>query len=225
MSETARAKRPYDASGRRARAAQTRARIVDAATELFLERGYAGTTVPAIAERAGVAVETVYRSTSGKAGLLAAGVQAALAGGQERAALPVERREGIRRVIEEPDPARKLAAYAATQPGLWARVGPLLSVLEAAASADEELAELRRAHARQRLDGMRRFAEHLESAEALRADVDAERAADVLWALCAQSTYDSLVRERGWSHADYREWLARMLAAALLEPPAATGRG
>lgn len=218
MSDTARPKRAYDATGRRQRAAETRARIIDAATALFLERGYAGTTVPAIADRAGVAVETVYRSAAGKAGLLAAGVQSALAGGHGRADTPVELRAGIRRVIDEPDPRSKLAAYAATQPGVWGRAGPLLSVLEEAAAADAELAELQRAHEQQRLDGMRRFAQHLHEAGALRADLDATRAADVLWTLCAQSTYDALVRSRGWSGTAYRHWLADMLVAALLEP-------
>jgi hypothetical protein len=55
-----------------------------------------------------VAVETVYRAATGKAGLLEAAVQASLAGGVERAKLPVEQRPGIRRVIEEPDPRRQL---------------------------------------------------------------------------------------------------------------------
>jgi AcrR family transcriptional regulator len=217
MVDEARGKRAYDATARRERAALTRARIVDAATELFLERGYVGATIPAIAERAGVAVETVYRASSGKAGLLAAGVQAALAGGQERAAVPVEQRKAIRDLIAETDPRRKLAAYAATQPGLWARVGPLLSVLDEAAAGDQELAELRDAQEAQRFEGMRSFAAHLRAAGALRAGVDADRAADVLWTLCARATYDSLVHARGWTHADYRDWLADALQAALLE--------
>jgi AcrR family transcriptional regulator len=218
MLTDARAKRGYDASGRRARAIGTRNRIIDAATELFIERGYVGTTVPAIAERAGVAVETVYRSAVGKAGLLAAGVQAALAGGHERAATAVDERDGIRRVIEEPDPHRKLEAYAATQPGVWSRVGPLLNVLDTAAPSDPELAALRSLHSQQRLDGMRRFADHLDSGGWLRAGLTAERAADVLWTLCAQTTYEALVVARGWSAAEYRAWLAQLLADALLAP-------
>src|SRR6478752_4429018 len=111
MSDPARPRRSYDSSGRRARAAESRVRIVNAAAELFLKRGYVGTTVPAIADHAGVAVETVYRATPGKAGLLAAAVQAALAGGADRAELPVEEREGIRRVIDEPEARRQLFAY------------------------------------------------------------------------------------------------------------------
>ena len=117
--ENARPRRRYDATLRTERAAQTRARILETAHRVFLERGYAGATIPSIATQAGVAVETVYRAAPGKAGLLAAVVDAALAGGSENAALSVEARPGIRRVVEEEDPVRKLRLYAATQPGVY----------------------------------------------------------------------------------------------------------
>jgi AcrR family transcriptional regulator len=216
MSEPARPKRRYDGSRRREHATQTRTKIIDAAARMFLERSYSGATIPAIATEAGVAVETVYRSASGKAGLLAAAVQAALAGGVERAELPVEQREGIRRVIEESDPRQQLAAYAATQPGVWSRVGPLLRVLDAAAATDPALVQLKEAHAQQRLNGLRRFADLLEQSKALRPGLTAERAADLIWTICAQANYDALVTTRGWSHEEYRDWLSDTLASSLL---------
>jgi AcrR family transcriptional regulator len=216
MSENARPRRRYDASKRRERATQTRIRIIDAAGRVFLERGYAGATIPAIAAEAGVAVETVYRSAAGKAGLLAAAVQAALAGGAERAELPVERREGIRRIIEETEPRKQLAAYAATQPGVWSRVGPLLRVLDTASNTDDALIELQEGHAHQRLVGLRRFAEFLADRGALRPGLTVGRATDLIWTICAQANYDALVTARGWSHQEYRDWLTDMLAASLL---------
>ena len=216
MSPDTTPRRRYDASRRREHAAATRHRIVEAAAELFVERGYAGTTIPAIAAGAGVAVETVYRSAAGKAGLLAAAVQAALAGGVERSERPVEQREGIRRVIEEPDPRRQLAAYAHTQPGLWSRVGPLLRVLDSAASSDPALQRLQSELATQRLDGMRRLADFLDGQGRLRPGLPAARAADLVWTLCAQANFDALVGQRGWTHREYEAWLADMLAAALL---------
>ena len=100
---------------------------------MFLARGYAGATIPRIASEAGVAVETIYRAASGKPGLLAAVLESVLAGGMVNAELPVEQRPGIRRVIEEKDPARKLQLYAATQPGVYGRAGALLQVLDEAA--------------------------------------------------------------------------------------------
>ena len=216
MSENARPKRRYDASNRRARASENHARIIDAAATMFLENGYVGATIPAIAARAGVAVETVYRAAPGKAGLLAAAVQAALAGGAQRGEVPVEEREAIRRVIDEPDPRHQLHGYAATQPGVWSRVGPLLRVLDEAAAADDELAKLRTAHDEQRHAGMHRFAELLADRDALRSDITTDRAADILWTLCAQATFEALVTARGWTHAEYREWLGDTLSDALL---------
>lgn len=216
MTGNARPKRRYDAPRRRQQAAETRVKLIEAATRVFLERGYAGATIPRIAAEAGVAVETVYRSASGKAGLLAEAVQAALAGGVERSDVPVEERPAIRRVIEEADPRLQLQAYAATQPGVWGRVGPLLRVLDAAATTDESLVELRDRLAAQRLTGLRRFAALLAERGALRPGLSVDRAADIIWTVCAQANYDSLVIARGWTPAEYRDWLAETLAGSLL---------
>jgi hypothetical protein len=126
-------------------------------------------------------------------------------------------------VIDEPNPRKQLAAYAATQPGVWSRVGPLLRVLDAAATTDEALSELKERHAQQRLDGLRRMADMLAHNSSLRPGLSAERAADLIWTICAQSNYDALVTSRGWSHQEYRDWLSTTLASSLLpgtdEPP------
>lgn len=227
MSESARPRRRYDATRRRERAALTRRRIIEAAARLFLDSGYVGTTIPTIAAAAGVAVETVYRSGGGKAELLAAAVQAAVAGGTERAEVPVEERPGIRRVIEEPDPRRQLRAYAATQPGVWGRSGPLLSVLDVAAGHDSALAALQDQLMAQRLDGLRRFAQLLHDRAALRPDLRVDRAADLLWTICAQANYDSLVTRRGWTADEYQAWLGDTLICSLLDErgPAAPNPG
>ena len=216
MVERASHKRRYDATGRRREATHTRTRVIEAAARAFLASGYAGATIPRIAADAGVSVETVYRAAAGKAGLLEAAVRAALAGGVERADVEVEERPAIRAVIVETDPRRQLAAYAATQPGIWSRVGPLLRVLDAAAASDEALQALRDQQAEFRLNGLRRFAALLAERGALRPGLTVDRAADIIWTVCAQANYESLVRARGWSHDEYRDWLTDTLAAHLL---------
>jgi AcrR family transcriptional regulator len=216
MSENAKSRRRYDAPKRREQAAHTRVKIIEAASRVFLELGYTRATIPRIAAEAGVAVETVYRSASGKAGLLAAAVQAALAGGAQRADVPVEQRPGIKRVIEEADPRRQLELYAATQPGVWARVGPLLRVLEQAAMTDDALVELRRRHTEQRREGLRRFAALLAERGALRSGLTTDRAGDILFTVCAQANYDALVGTLGWTTEEYQGWVADTLAHALL---------
>ena len=219
MSEVSR--RTYDATRRRQQAARTRARIVESAGRLFVERGYAGTTIPAIAGEAGVAVETVYRSASGKAGLLADAVRAAVAGGAERADVPVTERPAIRRMNEETDPARLLRLYAATQPGIWSRVGPLLRVLDAAANSDPSLVRLRDQIAAERRSGLRDgLGRMLAQRGILRDGVSAERAGDIVYAVCGQANYVALVGDCGWTEAAYEAWLSETLIAALLPHPA-----
>jgi AcrR family transcriptional regulator len=216
MSESAIPKRRYDSAGRRRQAEVTRARVVAAATRVFLEHGYAGATIPAIAAEAGVALQTVYRAASGKAGLLAVAVTAAVAGGSARAAVPTEERPAIRAIIDEPDPAKQLQLYAHTQPGIWERVGPLLRVLEAAAASEPDLRKLQQEQDAERHAGLSRFARLLEEHGALREDLTPDRAADLIITLGSFATYDSLVATRGWTHDQYETWLADTLQHSLL---------
>src|SRR3954451_2494145 len=215
MSSTAR--RKYHSQLRRAQAARTHARIVEAAQRLFVERGFAGATIPAIAAEAGVAVETVYRSAAGKAGLLGDAVRAAVAGGADRADIPVAERPAIRRIIDETDPVRQLWLYAATQPGIWARVGPLLRALDAAATTHQSLTELREQIVAERRHGLRAgLGKLLHDRGALRSGLTAERAGDIVFTVCGQANYEALVNECGWSDREYQDWLAETLVACLL---------
>ena len=216
MSESATPKRRYDNTGRREHAQATRAGVVEAATRVFLEHGYVGATVPAIAAEAGVSLQTVYRAAPGKAGLLAAAVRAAVAGGTGRAEVPVDDRPAIRAIIEEPDPAEQLRLYAHTQPGIWARVGPLLRVLEAAAASEPDLRRLQLEEDAERHAGLTRFALLLAEHGALREELTPAQAADVIATLCSLATYDSLVTRRGWARDRYETWLTDLLQHSLL---------
>jgi AcrR family transcriptional regulator len=222
MSEDVKPRRRYNATRRQAQAAQTRQDILTAAQELFLDRGYAGTTLAAIAQTAGVVVETIYRAWGSKAELFKAVVRAAVAGGANRAQVPVEQRPAIAAVIAEPDPHRQLQLYAATQPGIHARAGPLLRVLIGAAAADHELAELWTQLEDERRNGLARFAQLLADRGALRPELPVQEARDLLWTLNSLAVHDLLVLGCGWSPERYRDWLAGALARELLpdrQPP------
>jgi AcrR family transcriptional regulator len=210
--------RSYSSDVRRAGSARTRRAVIDAAVSVFAEKGWFGTTMPAVAERASVAVETVYRAVSGgKPALLAAAVQAALAGGAERAEVRSEERPGIRRVIDAGSPDDALRKYAAILPSTWRRAGPLLAALDTA-GPDESLVRLRSELEEQRLAGMRRFAHQLEASGALRPGMTRDRVADVLWTVCSRANFDALVGTRGWSDQEYIAWVARILVTELLQP-------
>ena len=190
--------------------------ILGAAGILFRESGYAVVSMAAIATKADVAVETIYRIFGSKAALFSAVVEAAVAGGAARADTPVEARPAIRAIIEEADPGRQVALYAATQPGIHRRSGPLLRALSVAAVSDPDLAVLWTGIEDARLAGQARFAGMLAERGVLRAGIDAERARDLVWALCSLAVYDALVVSRGWSEESYRDWLAAALVRELL---------
>jgi AcrR family transcriptional regulator len=220
MSEDVKPRRVYRATKRADQVVETRRTIEAAAGALFRRHGYGGAAMPAIAAEAGVAVETIYRAFGNKAGLFRAVVEAAVAGGAGRAATPVEERPAIRAVIEEPDPRRQIERYAATQPGIHRRSGPLLRALQGGAAADPELAQLWSDIETRRLEGQGRFVGMLAERGALRPDLSVEEARDGLWTLCSLAVRDMLVETRGWRDERYQAWLARALQDLLL-PPAA----
>jgi AcrR family transcriptional regulator len=216
MTDDVKTPRRYDSRRRQEQAAQTRRDLLAGAGALFRQRGYAATSIPLIASEVGVAVETIYRNFGSKAGLFKAVVEAAVAGGSERADVPVEQRPAIKALIEEPDPRRQVAMYAATQPGIHRRSGPLLRALRGAAATDPELAQLWDQMEAARLVGQGRFVGMLAGRGVLRDDLSVEDGIDVTWTLCSLAVHDLLVEDRGWSSARYQAWLTEALALELL---------
>jgi AcrR family transcriptional regulator len=164
MTERVKPRRRYESARRAAQAEQTRRDIVTAAGLLFRKRGY-GVPMAEIAGEAGVVVETVYRIFGTKAALFRTAVEALLAGGARRAEVPVAERPAIRAIHDEPDPRRQVAAYAATQPGIHRRAGPLLRALRDAKASDAELERLWDEMEARRLDGQGQFVRMLATAE------------------------------------------------------------
>ena len=216
MSETVKARHPYRSIRRAEQAAQTRRDILAAAGALFGKRGYTGVSMPVIAAAAGVVVETIYRVFGSKAGLFKEVIDAAVAGGSTRSEVPVDERPVIKALIDEPDPRRQVAMYAATQPGIHRRSGPLLRALAAAAGSDPDLRALWDEIEASRLAGQGRFVGMLGGRGALREDVSVEAATDALWTLTSIAVFDMLVTTRGWSVERYEAWLAEALICALL---------
>ena len=215
MAESVKPRRRYQSPRRAAQAAQTRRDIVTAAGLLFRERGY-GVPLAEIASEAGVVVETVYRIFGSKAALFRAAVEALLAGGAGRAEIPVEERPAIRAIRDEPDPRKQVAGYAATQPGIHRRAGPLLRALRDARGSDPELRRLWDEMEAWRLDGQGRFVRMLADRGALRPGLTVDAGIDIAWTLCSLAVYDSLVLGRGWGDERYQAWLTDTLARELL---------
>src|SRR6476619_2619602 len=127
MAEAVNLTRRYDSPLRREQAAATRREILKAAEKLFAERGYAATTITAIAAEAGVAVKTVYLAFETKSGLLRAPGHLRLRG--DEADVPVGERRCYRDLLEEPDAERQLRINARTSRVVKTRAGALLKVI------------------------------------------------------------------------------------------------
>src|SRR6266851_4244582 len=125
-------KRPYDSSRRQEQAAGTRGRIIDAAYELFVERGYGKATLADIATTAGFAVETVYAAFGTKAELLRR-VWYVHFRGDERDVMLYDRPE-MQAILAEPDLATRIRRHAQFVTASNRRIAPLLDALTGAAS-------------------------------------------------------------------------------------------
>ncbi|MGM7648275.1 helix-turn-helix domain-containing protein [Nocardia sp. JW2] len=199
---------------RAAKTTANRTRMLSAARELFIERGYAATTMKAIAERAGMAVQSLYFTFANKRAILVELLDTDIAGDAEPIA-----------TMDRPWFAEALAAPAREQIRLQvlaaaeilARVAPLLEVVRSAASTDAELAEMWRTNVEQRLIVQQRLAAELATKAALREGLSVERAADIALAITAPETYRLLVGERGWTSQEWQRWATEVLVAQLLD--------
>ena len=209
--------RRYSTALRTEQIALTRRRILDVAGRLFVERGYLGTTLAAVAETAGVSVQTVYNVVGGKAVLLKAVYDVMLAGDDEP--IPMSERPEFHAVLEAPTGRESLARYSALGRLLGERLFPLVGVLVAqAAAGDADLAAFVATVEGERATGSRTVAAHVAQRFGLREGLDVDSAADVLWALTAPDLADRLVVRRGWGWDRFERWLGAMMADALVGP-------
>lgn len=199
------ARRRYESAVRRDSAAQTRNAILHAARALFVEQGYSTTTMTNIAERAGVAVDTIYSTIGPKPQLLGELVTEAL-----------NRENGAASSLEESkhkeDPATSATdlsrSYAEAVGRFHFDVGPLFSSLR----ASDPWSNWLRGRSR-RIEGLpteiaRRHLQH--------AHVDLKEVADEIWALSSIEVYELLVNARGWSHERYVAWLGSAINRLLV---------
>jgi AcrR family transcriptional regulator len=207
-------RRPYDARRRQDAARRTRAAVLAACRELLCRDGYQATTIRAVADRAGVSPETVYKTFGGKAGLVKALWDVTLAGDDEP--LTMAERPALQEVWRTRDPRTKLGRYAAFVRGVNERLAAVFALL---AQAGPEVAPVLAVSEEERLAGITAFVAHLADEGALSARTDRAHAADACWALTGPQLFTQLTAGRGWHAGTYQNWLAGMLAATLLPTP------
>ena len=209
-------RRRYDASRRRAAAEQTRLAVLRAARDLFVARGYAGTAVADIARAAGVSVDTLYASVGRKPQLLLAVHDMGLAGGD--VPLEAQQRDYVQQVRSTDGASAKIAVYAAALARVLPRTVPLLESLREAGATDPDCREAYRGVAERRAANMRLFAADLRSTGELRADLDDDAVADLVWSMNGPDYY-LLVRSRGRTAEEYAALVRDVWTRTLLRTP------
>lgn len=187
--------------------------MVSAARGLFLERGYAATTIDAISALADVPPATVYRLFASKLGILKALLDASIAGDDQP--LAVGDRPNVAALLEEPDPVELLAGMAGVTTAINQRTNDVYRVLVSAAGSDPAAAELLDEVRRQRDGGQRQIAVALARTGSLRNGLQEQDAVDLIHALMSPEVYRLFVADQGWSPERYRQWLGTTLVQQL----------
>jgi AcrR family transcriptional regulator len=215
--------RTYRSDRRDAQARLTRRRVLDAATDLFLARGYAATTVREVANRAGVAVATVELLFGRKARLLKTAIDVAVAGDDEPVAV-LDRRWAATAAAATTAEAFLSTVAAALTAAQQRSAGLVLAVFEGA-TRDDELAAL----AAELVDQRDRMADwlvtRLRRVAPRRRGLSHRQAVDTVWLLMDSVVFDRLTRQRGWSADRYERWFADSVRRLILDDDHMFGGG
>lgn len=202
-----------DGDGRRARSARSRSQVVRAARTSFVERGYVGTTIEAIAELAGVSVQTVYAAFGNKRALLSAVLDERIVGDHDE--VPLIERDWVttlEQIVDRRDAAIHLGAGVVS---VLARTAPIFAVLSHAA-ADPGLAPMLVENRRRRRHDVEGLVAILGRNALLRPDLTVSEGADVLFAIASEDVYLLLVGDCRWSQAQVQAWIADAIERLIL---------
>ncbi|MEV4262077.1 helix-turn-helix domain-containing protein [Kribbella sp. NPDC049584] len=203
-------------SVRAEKAQANRQRMRAAAQALFTSRGYSATSMQAIADEAGMAVQTLYFTFRTKRALLSELLDVAIAGDDEP--VPTLERPRVLAAIDNPDPVAQLRELAGIAREIYERVAPVLQVVAHAAPGDPEIHELWMTNNAQRAVVMERFITALATKTPLRDGLDTAMATDIALALQSPEMYQFLTAHRGWSPTRWEHWTADALVTQLLPP-------
>jgi AcrR family transcriptional regulator len=204
----------YQSRLRTEQAAATRELVLDAATRLFVERGYAATSIDAIAEAAGVSRSTVFAAAGGKSWLIKTAYDRAIVGDDEP--VPLLQRPAARTLFEMSDPVAIVAGYARIIAEAAERVSAICEAIHSAAGCDAEVSGLWREIGQQRLNGAKAVAALIEEKGGLGGGMAVDEARDIIWIFNDPSLHHALVRLRGWSQSRYQRWLTDNLQHQLV---------
>lgn len=204
--------RSYRSPRREEAARATRRAVLEAARQVFLERGYQAATIDEIARVADVSRPTVF-SVGTKAELLKLVRDVAIAG--DDLPVAVVDRDFHAEVHEAPDAETALRLHARNVVTIGGRYAAIDEVLRQAAGSDPGLRGLWESAEKERLAGAEIVVDVVLSKGGLQPGMDRRHAVDILWLLMAPDHLNRM-RGRGWTEERYESWLADTLVQQLL---------
>jgi AcrR family transcriptional regulator len=203
-------KRPYKSLVRQRQAGDTRRRIIEATRKLLQSEGYAGMTIEAISQRAGVSAQSVYAIFKSKTGILIELL--------DQATFGADYEEAVRKALSARDPESRLRLAAPIARQIHDAQSATFDLMRGAGVVAPELAKLEQQRESLRYERQERMIISLRHAGRIRPGVEQGTARDIFWMLTGRDVYRMLVRERGWSSQKYQDWLADTLVHSLLTP-------
>jgi AcrR family transcriptional regulator len=205
-------KRKYSSAVREEQAARTRTRILDAASKLFLERGYARTTMKDIAAQADVARDTVHAIFGSKAQVLTALIDLRLV--PDGAVINVTQRPDAQAIKNEADQRRQIELFAKFIAGISTELRPVFEVLRTASAVEPEMGKVFEEMDDFRLKNMQTYSKWIAARGPLR--VNTRQAGEIIWALASPDIARMLCDELGWTESQHARWLSDTLIRTLL---------
>jgi AcrR family transcriptional regulator len=206
------ATRKYSSAVRDEQAARTRTRILDAASGLFLERGYARTTIKDIADRAGVARDTVHAVFGSKARVLTALIDLRLV--PDRSVASARERPEALAVKDEVDQRKQIELFASFIAGISTQLRPVFEILRTASAVEPDMANVFEEMDRYRMMNMQMYAKWIAARGPLR--VSTRRAGEIIWTLASPDVGRMLCDKLGWTQTQHARWLSDTLSRTLL---------
>lgn len=196
---------------RQRQAGDTRRRIVEAAWQLLQSEGYAGMTIEAIAQRAGVSAQSVYAIFKSKTGILTELL--------DQSTFGADYDEAVRQALSATDAESRLRLAARIARQIHDAGSATFDLLRGAGVVAPELKKLEQRREHLRYQRQERMIVALRDARRLRPELDYRTARDIFWMLTGPDVYRMLVIERGWNSQKYQDWLADTLVRSLLTSP------
>lgn len=194
------------------RSQRTHAKVVAAATQCFVERGYLSTTMAEVAAAAEVTVQTLYLRFGSKVALLAATHDVTLVGDEEP--VPVLNRPWVTQLRQEADGPAAVSLLVEQLQRMHTRVSDLYAAIQSS-SADPHVAVLLDDLRRQQAQTLTALVGELATKSGYRTDLEPTCASDIVYALAGIDSHRLLVHDRSWSAQQWHVWVTDLLTDQL----------